>query len=905
MVSPDILGPVRNGGIGTACTSLARFLKHSGCDVTILFSQVGYDPDRSADWISAYSSHGINVVIAMREEYSWDTPTFPDHPALRMSHFVYYWLKVRSYDAVFFMEWQGHGFYAMNAKAAGQAFEKTTFVVQTHSPSLWHDIHNADLSSSPLQAITYFIERKSVELADVVVSPSRYMLNWMRQHGYRLPPACHVLPNLINRKLEKSRAIRQNGLIEEIVFFGRLEHRKGLIQFCDAIDILADLGQTPSTITFLGKFSSLGGVHSGVYIAERSVKWKCRVEFLTELDQNDAVEYLRSGSRLAVMPSVSDNSPYTVYECLTAKVPFLARDVGGVSELVNAADRDAALFNDNPRDLAAQIIRALSERSEAPRLSFSLDRNEELWISELQFIRSKRTPGIKTRLPLHDQFPLVSVCLVHYNRPQYLMQAVESLIRQDYPNFEVILVDDGSTSAEAQEALFTLKPLFVERGWKIRQQTNSYLGKARNNAAGVAAGQYLLFMDDDNVAKPQMLSYFVNAALSSNADVVTAAFDVFSGDSPPNATDVAIERFLPLGDIVSFSIFSNAIGDANSLVRRSTFAEIGGFSEDYGVGHEDFELYLRAVLSGAKFVVCPEPLFYYRRNQVSMLSTTNRRANMMRSFRPFLEHLPAGVGELAVLTFSAHPSLSQQQSEKSVDLPYQLTSADPNSSQAAVELVMHLLSLKQPEIARRFLQRRVQSAGDGSNVLHDLLSIVCAITDPPGFTDKNAVENMFGTLSEWMATDGAMGVRLYSTLVQIGNEPILSKLISADFVKLVASTCNASVGRNLEVSAALVGRSFLNLALPFVVRAVEEAELIYLRARADVQEAIRTGVFESALHHFSLHGRLERASDWPDYRRFAALASKIARQTAQIRSASTPNDAEFLVRLLKSFGAGA
>ena len=59
-------------------------------------------------------------------------------------------------------------------------------------------------------------------------------------------------------------------------------------------------------------------------------------------------------------------------------------------------------------------------------------------------------------------------------------------------------------------------------------------------------------------------------------------------------------------------VFRNCFGDANALVRRTTFEALGGFTEDSGVGHEDWELWVRAVLRGYHILVVPEPLYWYR-----------------------------------------------------------------------------------------------------------------------------------------------------------------------------------------------------------------------------------------------------------------------------------------------------
>ena len=95
-------------------------------------------------------------------------------------------------------------------------------------------------------------------------------------------------------------------------------------------------------------------------------------------------------------------------------------------------------------------------------------------------------------------------------------------------------------------------------------------------------------------------------------------------------------------------VFKNCFGDANSLVRRDVFLSLGGFTEDEGVGHEDWELWARAVLQGHVLQVVPEALYWYRLTGGGMLSESlggshfaqaQRFANHARNIRPYLESL--------------------------------------------------------------------------------------------------------------------------------------------------------------------------------------------------------------------------------------------------------------------------
>ncbi len=73
---------------------------------------------------------------------------------------------------------------------------------------------------------------------------------------------------------------------------------------------------------------------------------------------------------------------------------------------------------------------------------------------------------------------MVSVCITHYNRPHLLQQALQSIADQDYDNIEVVLVDDGSTTAEALSYLTALQSSFDAQGWSIVRTSNRYEERA-------------------------------------------------------------------------------------------------------------------------------------------------------------------------------------------------------------------------------------------------------------------------------------------------------------------------------------------------------------------------------------------------------------------------------------------
>lgn len=214
--------------------------------------------------------------------------------------------------------------------------------------------------------------------------------------------------------------------------------------------------------------------------------------------------------------------------------------------------------------------------------------------------------------------PRVTVILTHFNRPDFLGFALDSLRRQSADDLEVILADDGSRTPRAVRLLDDLEDELAGRGWTILRLENGGPSRARNLAAEQARGDYLLFMDDDNVALPHEVAFLAAVAHHTGADVCTCLLQAFEGHGrPPGSTDEATWVWLPLGPSLAVSAMANCLGDTNFLIRRSAFHQLGGFAPDPAEGQieEDWQILSRALLAGLHIELVPEPLYWYRRNE--------------------------------------------------------------------------------------------------------------------------------------------------------------------------------------------------------------------------------------------------------------------------------------------------
>lgn len=636
IVTPDIEGPVRNGGIGTAFTALAINMAKAGFDVDVLYSCGDYSESSNKtypEWVEHYKSFNVNLLsVTLTQEISIDAPYFR-----RKSFTIFEWMKINNnYDIVISCEWQADMYYSLLYKKQGLGFADTKFIINTHSSTLWADEGGYQLPYDQNHIELYFMEQKVVEMADEIISPSQYLIDWMCEKKWQIPADNKVIlnckphvPHHINSSIISANEAPIKNI--ELIFFGRLETRKGIDIFLRVLSKLTmEEKEKISQVTFLGKSVNIGNVDSISYIKSRTTALNLPIEIITDYDRERADEYIKKPSSLVVIPSLVENSPYTVYECLIGGVNFIASSIGGIPELIPAKHHNEILFAPNPTDLHSKIAQRLVKLQVPAQLVAEDHEIEKQWITVFNDVRKSKFIEID-----QNNKPLVSVCLVHFDRPHLLQQAIASLSNQTYDNFEVILVDDGSTKAESLKYLSLIQKEFNVKGWKIIKSSNNYLGAARNLAASFAKGEYLIFMDDDNVAKPHEIEYFVKAALNSQADILTTPSDLIFGEEFPAPYRKTTHCWLPLGADLNVASFSNCFGDANSMVRTSTFEAIGGFTEDYGVGHEDWEFFANAAIAGFNLMVIPEPLFWYRVANTGMLISGNSEKNNYRSYRPF------------------------------------------------------------------------------------------------------------------------------------------------------------------------------------------------------------------------------------------------------------------------------
>ncbi|HYE89232.1 MAG TPA: glycosyltransferase [Vicinamibacterales bacterium] len=197
--------------------------------------------------------------------------------------------------------------------------------------------------------------------------------------------------------------------------------------------------------------------------------------------------------------------------------------------------------------------------------------------------------------------PNVSVIIPAYNAEAYIADTVRSVLAQTYPDFEVIVVDDGSTDGTVK----ALEPFGNQV--RVHHQANSGVAMARNTGVGLASGTWIAFLDADDLWLPHKLER--QLALSTASITYTDRFNIGArGELPEVQSEVT-----PMcgGDLfVPLMREGNFITNTSVVIRRVLFEQMGGFYTGLN-GTEDWDLWIR-IAERHEIGFVPEPLVRYR-----------------------------------------------------------------------------------------------------------------------------------------------------------------------------------------------------------------------------------------------------------------------------------------------------
>lgn len=210
--------------------------------------------------------------------------------------------------------------------------------------------------------------------------------------------------------------------------------------------------------------------------------------------------------------------------------------------------------------------------------------------------------------------PTISVIIPCYKQAHYLPEAVASIVAQQYTDWELIIVDDGSPDDTAQVAA-TLIAAYPDRAIRLLRQANAGLAAARNAGIAIAQGAIIMPLDSDDKLEPGLLAQAI-AIFDARPEVGFVYSDVRLFDGEQGI--VHNRPYDPQRLRVTCLLHST------SPFRRVAWAQVGGYRTTMGRGYEDWDFWLALSEAGWLGQHLPAPLVCYRRTGASKLTRDRR-----------------------------------------------------------------------------------------------------------------------------------------------------------------------------------------------------------------------------------------------------------------------------------------
>lgn len=204
--------------------------------------------------------------------------------------------------------------------------------------------------------------------------------------------------------------------------------------------------------------------------------------------------------------------------------------------------------------------------------------------------------------------PLVSVIIPTFNRSHYLLEAVDSVLSQTYQNVEPVVVDDGSTD-NTVEAIAPIRERIT-----LIQQENAGRSSARNRGIHQSNGDFIVFLDSDDLLLPDSIRCQVEYLEGHPAiDVIYGNGHTLNPDSTYSPLEPFVKSLAAPSQIGTEMLVANLFAIHAAMVRRDALPAPSAFDESLSA-LEDWDLWLRLLFSGATFAYHNAKIAVYRRH---------------------------------------------------------------------------------------------------------------------------------------------------------------------------------------------------------------------------------------------------------------------------------------------------
>ncbi len=218
---------------------------------------------------------------------------------------------------------------------------------------------------------------------------------------------------------------------------------------------------------------------------------------------------------------------------------------------------------------------------------------------------------------------MISVIVPIYNVEKYLRKCLDSIVNQTYKNFEVIMVNDGSTDGSEELA----KQYLIDNRFRLFNQSNQGQGAARNLGIDMSKGDFICFVDSDDYISTQYLENLWAALINNKADIVQCGVQRVWEDGRSANLHPDSLKYKEYSDIKTY-IQAAAFSVCDKLFKKELFH---GLRFPKGIKFEDFALSPQVYERAKKIVFIPDLLYFYRWRKDSTTTSVKIQPDILKA----------------------------------------------------------------------------------------------------------------------------------------------------------------------------------------------------------------------------------------------------------------------------------
>lgn len=627
--------PFFGGGISTYCKHWVQILSDKGFHITVFL------PDKNARAIEMVMIENIRVVRFC--PYSYEQNISFGYETLVSFAFsqviAEYLTREGPPDVLESQDYNGIAYHILQMKHLNYPLFKDLHVqIVCHAPSFLYFEYN----KAPVFQLPYFwigeMEKFTLRSADIIISPSKYIIDKIEEYISLPKNKTFIAHNPFSFE-----AIEENSHRDKLsaVFYGKLSPNKGIFELLSYFESLWTNG-SQLKLTLIGDENYF--FHPEHKMTGQIIRKKYN-QFIADKKlilagkiKPDMLQATIADAGFVIIPSIIDNFPYTVVECMAAGKLVMTSIQGGQSEIVKDGENGFLFDHDRPATFFEKIdtILNLDESSykaitmaavETIRSQCNGEKYYENRWSQLSKIPvSAANPTfpftrefsvvkpLRTSIEAVQKNDLLTIVIPYFNLGRTIGDTVESIYSADYSPLEVIIVNDGSTDTHSINQLNILKQKFNDL--QIIHKKNEGLAIARNTGAKQANGEFLAFLDADDKIHSTYFSKAIGILKAKSNVHFVGCWTQYFEKSKNTWTGANPEP--------PFLLVHNMINSSALVYIRNSFLQAGFNDSAFVFGMEDYDSVISMVKHGFKGVVIPELLFYYRIRPDSMARGFNR-----------------------------------------------------------------------------------------------------------------------------------------------------------------------------------------------------------------------------------------------------------------------------------------